>query len=51
MLVWSPGPQAALLAGSLPFLAFDLAKGIVAIALHAAGRSLGGVLAWTNRAV
>jgi biotin transport system substrate-specific component len=50
LLAWTPGPQAAIVAGSLPFLAFDLAKGVVALALHAAGRSIGGVVAWTNRA-
>jgi biotin transport system substrate-specific component len=50
LVAWSPGPLAALAAGSFPFLAFDLAKGIVALALHSAGRFTGRLLAWTTRA-
>jgi biotin transport system substrate-specific component len=50
LLSWSPGPREALLAGSVPFLVFDLAKGIVALALASAARSFSGLLAWTSRA-
>jgi biotin transport system substrate-specific component len=40
---WSAGPREAIIMGSLPFLVFDLAKGVVALALAAH-------FPWTKRA-
>jgi biotin transport system substrate-specific component len=50
LLSWSAGPREAVFAGSIPFLVFDLAKGIVALALAASARSLIGLFPWTSRA-